>query len=83
MTTQAIRYPTLASELWQGEGWLRAAVLALAGSLLLTVSAKVQIPFYPVPLTMQTFVVLAIGVAFGWKLENRFFFQLHLEQVCY
>ena len=40
----------------------------MAGSLLLTLSAKVQVPFYPVPLTMQTFVVLAIGFAYGWKL---------------
>ena len=38
------------------------------GSLLLTISAKVKIPFYPVPMTMQTFVVLIIGISFGWKL---------------
>ena len=43
-------------------------VLAFAGSVLLAVSAKVQIPFWPVPMTMQTFVVLLIGIAFGWKL---------------
>ena len=43
-------------------------VLAFAGSVLLTVSAKVQIPFWPVPMTMQTLVVLAIGALFGWKL---------------
>ena len=30
--------------------------------------SKIKIPFYPVPMTMQTFVVLFIGVAFGWKL---------------
>jgi len=38
------------------------------GSLLLTISAKIKIPFYPVPMTMQTFVVLLIGVTFGWKI---------------
>ena len=38
------------------------------GSLLLTISAKIKIPFYPVPMTMQTFVVLLMGVAFGWKI---------------
>ncbi|HYG56017.1 MAG TPA: biotin transporter BioY [Burkholderiales bacterium] len=43
-------------------------MLAVAGSLLLTVSAKVQIPFWPVPMTMQTFVVLVLGMAYGWKL---------------
>ena len=43
-------------------------LLILSGSLLLTLSAKIKIPFYPVPMTMQTFVVLFIGVAFGWRL---------------
>lgn len=47
---------------------LRLAILALAGAALLTLSAKIQIPFYPVPMTMQTFAVLAIGMAFGWRL---------------
>ncbi len=42
--------------------------IALMGSILLAVSSKIKIPFYPVPMTMQTFVVLFIGVAFGWKL---------------
>jgi biotin transport system substrate-specific component len=47
---------------------LRAAVLAVLGSALLTLSAKVQVPFYPVPMTMQTLVVLLIGMAFGARL---------------
>ena len=38
------------------------------GSMLLTVSAKIKIPFYPVPMTMQTFVVIFMGIAFGWKI---------------
>ena len=42
--------------------------IALLGSILLAISSKIKIPFYPVPMTMQTFVVLCIGVAFGWKL---------------
>ena len=42
--------------------------IALLGSILLTISAKIQIPFYPVPMTMQTFMVIFIGIAFGWKL---------------
>ena len=42
--------------------------LALVGSILLAISSKIKIPFYPVPMTMQTFVVLFIGIAFGWKL---------------
>jgi biotin transport system substrate-specific component len=47
---------------------LRKAVLAVAGVALLTVSAKVQVPFYPVPMTLQTLAVLLIGAAYGWRL---------------
>ena len=43
-------------------------LVALLGSILLAISSKIKIPFYPVPMTMQTFVVLFIGIAFGWKL---------------
>ena len=41
---------------------------ALIGSIILAISSKIKIPFYPVPMTMQTLVVLMIGVGFGWKL---------------
>jgi len=43
-------------------------LLAVAGSIALWVSAKVQIPFVPVPMTLQTLAVLIIGMAYGWKL---------------
>ena len=43
-------------------------LIAVLGTLLLTISAKIKIPFYPVPMTMQTFVVLFLGVAFGYKI---------------
>ena len=42
--------------------------LMLFGSILLAISAKVQVPFWPVPMTMQTFIVFIIGMAYGWKL---------------
>ena len=47
---------------------VRANLLALLGSALLTLSAKLQVPFYPVPMTMQTLVVLLIGLAFALPL---------------
>ena len=47
---------------------LRAMVLLAVGSLLLTVSAKVQVPLPFVPMTMQTLVVLLIGATYGWRL---------------
>ena len=47
---------------------LRYVFLALIGSIILAISSKIKIPFYPVPMTMQTLVVLMIGIVFGWKL---------------
>jgi biotin transport system substrate-specific component len=49
---------------------LRALVLMAVGAALLTLSAKTQVPFYPVPMTMQTFVVLMLGAAYGWRLAG-------------
>ena len=47
---------------------LKYIFIALLGSIFLAISSKVKIPFYPVPMTMQTLVVLFIGIAFGWKI---------------
>ena len=47
---------------------LKYFFIALLGSIILAISSKIKIPFYPVPMTMQTFVVLLIGITFGWKL---------------
>ena len=47
---------------------VKILTITILGTLLLTISAKVKIPFYPVPMTMQTFVVLFLGIAFGYKI---------------
>ena len=47
---------------------LRTFALIFLGTIALTISAKLKIPFYPVPMTMQTFVVLFLGLAFGYKI---------------
>ena len=47
---------------------LKYVFLALIGSITLAISSKFKIPFYPVPMTMQTLIVLVIGIGFGWKL---------------
>jgi biotin transport system substrate-specific component len=65
---QANRLVLIDAILDKSSSQFRALFLVLAGSLLLTVSAKVQVPFYPVPMTLQTLVVLLIGVAFGWRM---------------
>ena len=46
----------------------RIILVTILGTLLLTVSAKIKIPFYPVPMTMQTFVILLIGITLGSKI---------------
>ena len=48
---------------------LKIIFYVLFGTLLLAVSSKVQVPFWPVPMTMQTFVVLIIAMMYGWKLS--------------
>ena len=52
----------------QNQKILKFILLTILGSLLLTISAKVKIPFYPVPMTMQTFVVLLIGISCCYKI---------------
>ena len=47
---------------------IKKILLVFVGTILLTISAKIKIPFYPVPMTMQTFVVLFLGVSFGYKI---------------
>jgi len=65
---------TLAAALWPVEASsrtvaaARAGVLVVAGALALTLSAKTQVPFYPVPMTLQTLAVLALASALGARL---------------
>lgn len=71
MTAHSLARTSIAQRLWPAAGVqaaLRAVVLAVFGSLLLALSAKVQVPFWPVPMTMQTFVVLMLGASYGWRL---------------
>lgn len=63
---------TMVDRYWPADGTsartLRAVVIVLFGTLLLTASAKVQVPFWPVPMTLQTGVVALIGLSVGWRL---------------
>ena len=52
----------------QNQKILKFVLITILGSILLTISAKIKIPFYPVPMTMQTFVVVLMGIAFGWRI---------------
>ena len=55
-------------KLIQNNKIVKNAIIVFLGTVLLTISAKVKIPFYPVPMTMQTFVVIFLGMSFGFKL---------------
>jgi biotin transport system substrate-specific component len=73
MTTHSQSLPPYVSVLWPAQGaaesrLLRAVILAVAGSALLAISAHVKVWYDPVPMTLQTGVVLLIGLAYGWKL---------------
>ena len=48
--------------------FIKSLLVIIFGSVALTISAKIKIPFYPVPMTMQTFVVLLLGLSFGYKI---------------
>tara|TARA_B100001029_G_C14870807_1_gene344456 strand:- start:80 stop:628 length:549 start_codon:yes stop_codon:yes gene_type:complete len=58
---------------------IKKITLVIFGTLILTISAKIKVPFYPVPMTMQTFVVVFIGIALGWKLGLATVFAYLLE----
>ena len=48
--------------------WAANAALVVAGSFLLWASAKIQVPFYPVPMTLQTLAIMVIAATFGMRL---------------
>ena len=54
-------------------------LIAFLFTILLALSSKISVPFYPVPMTMQTFVVLLLGISLGWKL-GLFTVSLYLIQ---
>ena len=60
---------------------IKIFIISLMGSILLTISAKIKIPFYPVPMTMQTFVVLFLGISFGYKVGVTTIFLYLLEGI--
>ena len=47
---------------------VKLTLITITGTILITISAKIKIPFYPVPMTMQTFVILLIGITLGYRI---------------
>jgi biotin transport system substrate-specific component len=62
---------TLADRIWpqaQASNMARNIILAIAGSLLVAAAAQITVPMWPVPMTLQTLAVLAVGAAYGARL---------------
>ena len=61
---------TLAGRLWPTSSlnWTRTILLAIIGSAIVAISAQVSVPMLPVPMTLQTLAVLAVGAAYGARL---------------
>lgn len=70
MAASPLSAPLALSVLPQSRAGRIAATVALAvaGSLILWVSAKVKVPFYPVPMTLQTLALFLIAAAYGSRL---------------
>ncbi|MGE3869461.1 MAG: biotin transporter BioY [Pseudorhodoplanes sp.] len=62
------RQTTLAGALWPSTGLARAVLLVAAGAVLLALSAKIKVPMFPVPMTLQTLVVALLGATYGARL---------------
>ena len=74
MQSQVLNYPSLFETLVLGKSdsntqrTIRYGILALAGSTLIALCAQIAVPFFPVPITLQTFAVFLIGLTYGWRL---------------
>lgn len=51
----------------------RMVVTVIAGAALMTLAAKIQVPFWPVPMTLHTLAVMAFAVAFGPRIAVSIF----------
>ena len=56
------------AKIYQNQKILKSLIIIFISSIALIISAKIKIPFYPVPMTMQTFIVLFLGIALGPKI---------------
>lgn len=68
--TTLTQHPTLIGTLWpvRTNSAARWILLIIGGSIFVAASAQIQVPMWPVPMTMQTFAVLLIGAAYGSRL---------------
>lgn len=63
-----MRDTTLAGAVIGTDSILKKAALVLGGTLFIAIAAQVSVPFFPVPMTLQTLAVLIVGLTFGARL---------------
>jgi biotin transport system substrate-specific component len=61
---------------------LKNAMIVICGSLLLAISAQITIPLQPVPITLQSFAALFVGMAFGPRVGSQIIFAYLCEGIC-
>jgi biotin transport system substrate-specific component len=69
--TSSVIDNSILARLWprsSGNALVRGVVLVLVGTALLALSARIQVPFWPVKMSMQSFTVLVLAVAYGGRL---------------
>ncbi|MBY4891521.1 biotin transporter BioY [Rhodobacteraceae bacterium N5(2021)] len=59
---------TLLSATLGQEGLVRKALLVLGGTILIALAARTSVPMFPVPMSLQTLAILAVGFSFGSRL---------------
>ncbi|MCO5730484.1 biotin transporter BioY [Rhizobium sp. SSA_523] len=53
--------------------WVRRGMIILGGAAVMTAAAKIQIPFWPVPMTLHTMAVMAFAVLLGPRFAGAIF----------
>lgn len=51
-----------------GNRIVQDVILILAGTALIAIASKIKVPFYPVPMTLQTLAIMLIAASYGFRL---------------
>lgn len=60
----------LVPSLWSADAGrvVRDVILVIAGTALIAIAAKIKVPFYPVPMTLQTLAIILVAATYGFRL---------------
>ena len=59
---------TLTQAAFGADTFTKKTLLVLGGSLFIALAAQISVPFFPVPMTLQTLAILIVGLSFGARL---------------